>query len=220
MGSGHVVFRMCVAFGLLSIGCTTPTLPSAAAPVTPSRIAVLGDSLAVSPSRDEAFPAVLRKRIETERRPWTISNHGVRGDTTAGGLRRMDDVLRERPSILILALGANDGLRGVEPGAITRNLSTIIERAKQADVRVLLCGMETPPLRGWAYTLAFHNVFPTLARNHDVPLVPFLLAGVALNREMNIDDMVHPNAAGARRIAETIWPFLEPMLRDRTSAAQ
>lgn len=175
-------------------------------------IAVLGDSLAVSPSRDQAFPAVLEQRLEQTGRGWKLENFGVRGDTTAGGLRRVDDVLRRKPAVLILSLGANDGLRGVDVAVISRNLSEIITRAKTQGVAVLLCGMETPPLRGWAYTVAFHNIFPALAREHNVPLVPFLLAGVALDPEMNLEDMIHPNQAGARRIAATVWPFLEPML--------
>ena len=206
------VRRLCVVLALASLGCDTPTAPSEASPITENYIAVLGDSLAVSPSREEAFPAVLGDRIERQSLPWRVINHGVRGDTTSGGQRRLDDLLRQDPAILILALGANDGVRGVEVSTISRNLSEIIARANSRRVRVLLCGMETLPLRGWAYTVAFHNIFPALAREHDVPLVPFLLAGVALNREMNLEDMIHPNAAGARRIADTIWPFLEPML--------
>jgi acyl-CoA thioesterase-1 len=175
-------------------------------------IAVLGDSLAVSTSRDDAFPSVLEERLEKEDLPWKIANFGVRGDTTTGGLRRLDEVLDRKPAILILALGANDGLRGVDTAVISRNLSEIIARAKARGVAVLLCGMETPPLRGWSYTVAFHNIFPALAREHGVPLVPFLLAGVALDPEMNMQDMIHPNERGAERIADTIWPFLKPML--------
>jgi acyl-CoA thioesterase-1 len=186
--------------------------------VNTGRIAVLGDSLAVSPSRADGFPSVLAERIVEHQLPWTVVNHGARGDTTAGGLRRLDSVLRDDPHILILALGANDGLRGAPTSAVSDNLSTIIRRAQSAGVRVLLCGMETPPLRGWSYTVAFHNIFPALARAHDVPLVPFLLAGVALDPEMNMEDMIHPNAAGARRIAETVWPFLESMLHVTATA--
>ena len=183
------------------------------------RVVVLGDSLAVSPSRDEGFPSALQKRISEARLDWTIVNAGLRGDTTGGGLRRLDDVLSLRPDVMLIALGANDGLRGVETTTISRNLSEIISRTKGRGVKVLLAGMETPPLRGWSYTVAFHNVFPALAREHDVPLVPFLLAGVALDPDMNGEDMIHPNAAGARRIADTVWPFLEPLLRTSTTPA-
>lgn len=185
----------------------------------PRRIVVLGDSLAVSPSRVEGFPSVLQQKLDAERLPWTTVNAGLRGDTTSGGLRRLDTVLAERPDILVVALGANDGLRGVEASTIAGNLAEIITRAKSRRTRVLLAGMETPPLRGWAYTLSFHNIFPALAREHAVPLVPFLLAGVALDPEMNGDDMIHPNAAGARRIADTVWPYLESMVRAAPEAA-
>jgi acyl-CoA thioesterase I len=207
-----LVLHCRAAFLVLTLATAIATGPEEVASMAKYRIAVLGDSLAVSPSRGEAFPALLDERLEDEKLPWDVSNHGVRGDTTAGGLRRLDDVLRERPSILILALGANDGLRGVDTQIISRNLSDIIRRAKARGIRVLLCGMETPPLRGWAYTVAFHNIFPALAREHDVPLVPFLLAGVALDPEMNMEDMIHPNRAGASRIAETVWSFLAPLL--------
>jgi len=178
----------------------------------PQRIVVLGDSLAVSPSADEGFPAVLEARLRERALPWTVVNAGVRGDTSAGGLRRVDALLAGKPQILILALGANDGLRGVDPDVVTRNLSQIIDRATARGAKVLLCGMDAPPLHGWQYTLAFHQVFPDVAAKYHVPLVPFLLQGVALNPEMNGDDLIHPNAAGARQIAETVWPYLEPML--------
>jgi acyl-CoA thioesterase-1 len=102
---------------------------------------------------------------------------------------------------------------------ISQNLTAIIRGAKAAGARVLLCGMETPPLRGWNYTVAFHNVFPALAQEHVVPLVPFLLTGVALDPDMNLEDMIHPNQAGARRIAETVWRFLEPMLTTAATGA-
>jgi acyl-CoA thioesterase-1 len=199
-------------------GPTAPTSMDPAQAQGPKHIVVLGDSLAISPSRDAGFPSVLQEKLDREEIAYRITNAGVRGDTTAGGLRRLNDVLSPAPDILILALGANDGLRGLEISAIQRNLNEIITRAKARGAKVLLCGMETPPLRGWSYTLAFHNIFPALAREHDIPLVPFLLAGVALDPEMNGGDMIHPNAAGARRIADTVWPFLEPFVRAATAA--
>jgi acyl-CoA thioesterase-1 len=211
--------RICssIFFGLFAIACDSAsslTQPSQVPDARPlQRVAVLGDSLAISPSRDEGFPAVLEQRLTDARSPWTVINAGVRGDTTTGGLRRLDEVLGQNPAVLIVALGANDGLRGVDISVISRNLDEIITRAKTRNSKVLLCGMETPPLRGWAYTLGFHNIFPTLAREHHVPLVPFLLAGVALDPDMNLEDMIHPNAAGARRIAATVWPHLEPLLQ-------
>jgi acyl-CoA thioesterase-1 len=194
---------------------SSPAAPSAAtdsAPSVPGRIVVLGDSLAVSPSTTVNFPAELQKRIEAAGRRWAISNASVSGDTTAGGLRRLDAAIDSGAEILILALGANDGLRGVETAAVERNLSTIIEQAQARGIRVLLCGMETPPTRGWNYTVEFHRVFPRIAQKYQVPLVPFLLTGVALNPDMNGDDEIHPNAAGARQIADNVWPYLEQVV--------
>jgi acyl-CoA thioesterase-1 len=183
------------------------------------RIAVLGDSLAVSPTREQGFPTILQERLRREGVACTVFNAGVRGDTTTGGLRRLDTVLAEKPRILILALGANDGLRGAALSTIRQNLAIIVQRAQIEGVRVLLCGMETPPLRGWGYTQAFHHLFPELASAYKVPLVPFLLLGVALNPEYNGDDLIHPNAAGAWKIADTIWPFLRPMIDQEIRAA-
>jgi acyl-CoA thioesterase I len=155
-----------------------------------------------------------QRRISVNALPWKIANAGVNGDTTAGGLRRIDSLLGDAVGVLLLALGANDGLRGVEVSAIERNLSTIIERAQARRVRVLLCGMDTPPLQGLDYSVEFHRLFPRLAARYQVPLVPFLLAGVVLNPDLHGSDGIHPNAAGAARIADTVWPYLEPLLRE------
>ena len=129
-------------------------------------------------------------------------------------MRRLDRVIGRDPKVLIVALGANDGLTGVSIETVRSNLATIIERAKERQIRVLLCGMETPPTHGWQYTVDFHRIYPELAQHYNVPLMPFLLAGVVGRPELNMDDGWHPNAAGARRIAENMWPYLEPLLRD------
>ena len=203
--------------------CSSPTAATPPAPGNPTlaayRVVVLGDSLAVSPTPAESFPSHLQRRLEAAGRPWTVVNAGVRGDTTADGLRRFDAAVPPDTRILMLALGANDGLRGIDIAAIEGNLAATIERAQARGIRVLLCGMETPPSNGWAYTLQYHQVFPRLAARYNLPLVPFLLAGVALNPEMNGPDEVHPNAAGARRIADTVWPYLEPLLAQTAEPA-
>jgi acyl-CoA thioesterase I len=192
------------------------SMPAAAADRTATAqrrvIVVLGDSLSVSPTPAQSFPAQLHTMLDHDRRGWTVVNAGVHGDTTAGGLRRAERLLRPDVAILVLALGANDGLRGVSLPTLEQNLSRIIEQAQARGIRVLLCGMETPPTRGWDYTLAFHHLFPRLAHTYDVPLVPFLLTGVALVRDMNGPDGVHPNTVGARRIAENVFAHLQPML--------
>ena len=208
---------------MTAAACSTTSSPSApssiAAVADPApRIVVLGDSLAVSPSRADNFVVHLEKRLQETGRSWTMSNESVSGDTTAGGVRRLDAALTTDTRILIVELGANDGLRGREIAAIEHDLSTIIERAQSRGIRVLLCGMETLPSRGWTYTLEFHRLFPRLSAKYNVPLVPFLLADVVLNPEMNGDDGIHPNSAGARRIADTVWAHLEPLTMQSVSS--
>jgi acyl-CoA thioesterase-1 len=192
-------------------GCQTPAPAADSREVR--RIVVLGDSLSVSPSVAESFPSELQRRLTQSGSPAMITNAGIRGDTTAGGLRRIDALLRQQPDLVILALGANDGLRGIEVGVMSRNLDEMIARAKASGAAVLLCGMELPAVRGLPYARAFRDAFADAASEHDVPLVPFLLEGVALNPAMNGADRIHPNAAGARMIADTVWPYLEPLVK-------
>ena len=200
---------------LIGAGCNL--LPAAARtdhdPTAGLRVVVLGDSLSVTPTVQESFPSVLQKRLLDSGSSATVINAGIRGDTTGGGLRRIDAVLSQEPDVLVLALGANDGLRGLETETMARNLDQMIRRAKAQHVQVLLCGIELPPTRGISYARAFQATFPNLARANDIPLVPFLLDGVAFNTSMNGPDQIHPNAAGARKIADTVWPYLEPLVR-------
>jgi acyl-CoA thioesterase I len=199
------------------IGGSSPSAPTARdSASTPRRAVVLGDSLAVSPSRAEGFPAELERRMNAQQPGWIVSNAGISGDTTTGGVRRFDQAVPDGTRILILELGANDGLRGVDISSVEQNLSAMIERAQSRAIRVLLCGMETPPLHGWRYTVDFHQLFPRLAAKYRIPFVPFLLEGVVLNPDLNGDDEIHPNAAGALRIADTVWPYLEPMIQQET----
>ena len=192
----------------------SPTSPDRGA--APRHIAVLGDSLAVSPTRAQNFTTELQASLNASHPGWTIDNQSVSGDTTSDGVRRMDAALTGDTAILVLELGANDGLRGVATAAVEKNLSTIIERAQARGIRVLLCGMEAPPLHGFSYSLEFHRLFPRLADRYKIPLVPFLLAGVVLNPEFNGEDEIHPNAAGARVIADTVWPYLRPLVQQAT----
>jgi acyl-CoA thioesterase I len=184
------------------------------------RVVVLGDSLTaglgLAPS--ESYPSLLQQKIDRAGLNFEIVNAGVSGDTSAGGVRRLDWSLDGDVRILILELGANDGLRGLPVAEMVNNLSTIIERAQGRGIRVMLCGMEAPPNFGPDYTRAFHAAFPALARKYQVPFVPFLLNGVAGITDLNQSDGIHPNVEGARRVADTVWGKLEPMLGPRVSS--
>jgi acyl-CoA thioesterase-1 len=177
-------------------------------------IVILGDSLTagLGVAPDEAYPARLQARLASEGYPHRVVNAGVSGDTTAGGLRRLSWVLRQRPDIVIVALGANDGLRGLSVDAMRANLTEIVRQARAAGARVLLAGMRLPPNYGNGYVRAFEAVFPAVARQEHVPLMPFLLDGVAAKAALNQPDGIHPNAEGQRLIAERLWPRLVPLL--------
>jgi acyl-CoA thioesterase-1 len=178
------------------------------------RIVVLGDSLTSGHGIGHAlaFPALLQQRLAQGGYDFTVVNAGVSGDTTAGAVHRVPSLLERGVKILIVALGVNDGLRGVPVRQIEGNLSRIIEQAKQRDIAVLLCAMEALPLYGWPYTAAFHRLFGELAARYAVPLVPFLLTNIIGRVELLQRDRLHPNAAGARAMADHIWPYLQRML--------
>jgi acyl-CoA thioesterase I len=182
------------------------------------RVVALGDSLTagLGLGRIEAYPAVLQQRIDAAGYRFEVVNAGVSGDTTAGGLSRLDWSLDDDVRILIVALGGNDGLRGLPPGEMKRNIETIVGRAKSRGIAVLLAGMESPTNMGSDYQRRFHGVFPAVAREQRVAFLPFLLEGVAGRADLNQRDGIHPTAEGARAIADHLWPILEPMLRAAT----
>ena len=175
---------------------------------------MLGDSLASGRGigATQAFPAILQEKLDDEGLEFEVVNAGVSGDTSTGALRRFERALAGDVRVLVIELGANDGLRGVPIAQVKSNLSRIIEAAQARGISVLLCGMEALPMHGWDYTLAFHNAFGELAKQYQVPLVPFIMMNVIGNRELMQPDRAHPNAAGARAIADNIWPFLKPLL--------
>jgi acyl-CoA thioesterase-1 len=185
----------------------------------PVRIVALGDSLTSGhrlPSQD-AYPALIQSALLDEGIPAVVINHGISGDTTAGGVRRVAAALAERPDVLILALGVNDGLRGLPVAQVRRNLETIIEAAQAQDVAVVLCAMEALPLQGWQYTVDFHQLYEELAQRYTLPLVPFIMLGVLGNPELMAADGVHPNAAGAKVLAANILPYVRPLVRSRAT---
>lgn len=184
------------------------------------RIAVLGDSLTSGYGLPlvEGFPAQLERRLHDEGFACEVLDAGVAGDTSAGGLTRVDWVLADEPTHVIVELGGNDALRALPPEAMEENLDAIISRLKAGGVEVLLAGMLAPPNLGREYGEAFAAVFPRLAERHDVPLYPFFLEGVATVPDLNQPDGIHPSAQGVATIVENIFPTVEAWLRDTASA--
>lgn len=181
------------------------------------RVVVLGDSITAGYGLDpqEAYPALLQKRIDAAALPYKVTNAGVSGDTTAGGLRRIQWVLGQKGAdVLVVALGGNDGLRGVSPAETKKNLAGIVDKARAANpaVKVLIAGMQMPENLGKSFTEQFGKVFPEVAAEKDVTLLPFLLEGVGGDAELNQDDRIHPTAAGQKVIAETVWKGLMELL--------
>ena len=174
----------------------------------------LGDSLTAGLGLLEmqAYPALLQQKIDDEGYNFTVVNSGVSGDTSAAGLQRLDWALDGDVKILILELGANDGLRGLPPAEMKKNLASIIERSHERGVSVLLLGMEAPPNFGNEYTVSFRQVYRDLARQYRVAFVPFMLDKVAGHADLNQRDGIHPNVEGTRIVADTIWNKLKPML--------
>ena len=190
-----------------------PAADPAPTPARP-RLVVLGDSIAAGYGlrREESFPARLQERIDREGYGFEVVNAGVSGDTSAGGLRRLDWALDGDVRILIIELGGNDGLRGLPPAELKKNLTAIVHAARERHLGVLLCGMEAPPNAGPAYTAAFREAFTSVAHDEGVPLVRFVLDKVAGVDGLNQEDGIHPNARGARMVADTVWPALQPLL--------
>jgi acyl-CoA thioesterase-1 len=209
-----VALAVLVATLVAAPACAASPSSPATRAVSERVVVTLGDSLTagLGVAPDEAYPALLEARLRREGYPYRVVNAGVSGDTSAGGLRRVDWVLRTRPDVVIVALGANDGLRGLSVDALRDNLEAIVTRVQAAGARVLLAGMRVPPNYGEAYARAFAAVFPAVARRTGVPLAPFLLEGVAGETRLNQPDGIHPTPAGQRVIAERLWPHLRPLL--------
>lgn len=177
-------------------------------------IVAFGDSLTAGYGlpEDQCFTAILQRKIDENGLHYNVINAGVSGDTSAGGVSRIDWALDGEVKFLILELGGNDGLRGLPVAEMKRNLSRIIERAQARGVTVILAGMEAPPNMGEEYTNEFHQVYRDLAKKYKLTLIPFLLEHVASRREMNQPDGIHPNAAGEKIMTENVWRELQPLL--------
>ena len=205
-----------IAPAAASAPASTPAAVHAATPQRP-RIVFLGDSLTAGYglAKDQSVPSLIAARLAGMGLDYEVVNAGVSGDTSAGGLSRLEWSLDGAVRVLVVELGANDGLRGLPVDAMRDNLDAIIKRALGRGIRVVLTGMEAPPNYGQAYTNEFRAVFRDLATSHGVTFVPFYLEGVAGNPRLNIADGIHPNPEGARIVEQTIWRAIEPLLSDR-----
>ena len=186
-------------------------------------ILFLGDSLTdgYGLSRSQAYPALIAQKIRDAGLKYEVINAGVSGDTTGGGLRRINSYLNRKIDIFVLELGINDAFRGVPLEQMRSNLQDIIDRvrAKNPDVAIVIAGMQLPLYGADAYVRTFGEMFGDIAQKNNAALVPYLLAGVGGDPAMNIGDRIHPNAAGQRVLAETVWQALEPLLRKATTAS-
>jgi acyl-CoA thioesterase-1 len=216
---------------VLSIGCGKPeqSVASSAAPASPQapqapqapkapqapRIVFLGDSLTagLGLAADRSFPSLIEKKLKEKGLDYDVINAGVSGDTSAGGVRRLDWSMEGDVRVLILALGGNDGLRGLPTTEMKKNLAAVLDRARERKVSVILAGMEAPPNYGPEYTRAFRKVYSELATEYKVRFIPFLLQGVAGDASLNQADGIHPNVRGAEIVADLVWAELEPALR-------
>lgn len=244
LGFGIRGLGFLVAVSVLAAGCSRPERDATERAATPNpsapprveavrpfdspalaqgkpRVVFLGDSLTAGYGlpKEQSVPSLVQQRLDGEGYDYEVVNHGVSGDTSAGGVSRLDWALDGDVRVLVLELGANDGLRGLPVESTKANLSSIITRAKARGVTVLLTGMEAPPNHGPVYTLQFRQLFADLAREHKVAFVPFYLEGVAGHPALNIADGIHPNAEGAAIVQQTIWKALQPLLeRDQSRA--
>ncbi len=181
-------------------------------------VVFFGDSLTagygLSEPAAEAYPALIQERIDAEKLPWRAVNAGLSGETTAGGLRRVDWILRQPVDIFVLALGGNDGLRGIDPAVSRDNLHKIFERvrAKYPQAKLVLAGMQMPPSMGADFARDFERMYPDVAAKQNATLVPFILDGVGGRLDLNLPDRIHPNPRGHAVIAETMWKALRPLL--------
>ncbi|MDQ6809935.1 MAG: arylesterase [Verrucomicrobiota bacterium] len=214
-----MMLRSWVIASVLLLAPIAGAQPASAAPAAAGAktIVFLGDSLSagLGVEHSEAFPALIADKIHAANLPFQVENAGLSGDTTAGGLRRVDWLLQRKIDVLVLELGGNDGLRGLPVANMKANLEAIVAKvkAKNPEAKIVIAGMQIPPNVGAKYATEFRQTFADVANENNALLIPFLLENVGGHAELNQDDMIHPTAAGHRVVAETVWRALEPILR-------
>ncbi|ROS05389.1 acyl-CoA thioesterase-1 [Sinobacterium caligoides] len=178
-------------------------------------ILVFGDSLSAAYGlpTEQGWPHLLQQKISQQQLPWQITNLSISGETTSGGSQRIDDALQQyRPDIVILELGANDGMRGQSLKTMKENLQQMIKKAQAIDAQVILAGMHIPPNYGKRYTQAFHQSYVTLSDDYNTVFIPFILDGIANQPQLMLSDGLHPNADGQKIMLTTVWQYLQPLV--------
>jgi acyl-CoA thioesterase-1 len=211
-------FACIISLAIWLFACQSVADPDAASPQADRKVILcFGNSLTAGYGLDpsQAFPALIQKKIDALGWPFTVVNAGLSGETTAGGLRRIDWLLRRPIDVLVLELGANDGFRGIDVAVTRNNLQAIINKTKEKypQVRIVIAGMQIPPNLGRSYATQFRSIFPELAEKNDALLIPFFLEGVGGRPELNLPDGIHPTAEGYRIVANNVWEVLEPLLK-------
>lgn len=220
----HLFFVLCAClvglatFPFASLRATAAAAAPAPADTPTRTIIFFGDSLTAGLGLDdpstEGYPALIQKKIDAARLPWRVVAAGLSGETTSGGTRRIEWILRQPVDLFVLALGANDGLRGVDLSVPRTNLQRIIDRVREKNpsAQIVVAGMMMPPTLGADYTREFAAMYPALATKNRATLIPFLLEGVAGSATLNQGDQIHPNTRGHAVIAETVWTAIQPLL--------
>jgi acyl-CoA thioesterase-1 len=202
-------FIACISFALLLLSLGATPMPGV--------VLFLGDSITAGYGLDisQAYPALIQQKIDAKSWPFRVVNAGQSGDTTSGGLNRIDWLLRNPIEVLVLELGANDGLRGVPADTIQKNLQAIVDRvkARYPKAKVIIAGMKVPPNMGHSYSKQFESVFVSVAKKNNAPLIPFILEGVGGVRNLNQPDGMHPTVHGHQIVAANVWKVLEPVLK-------
>lgn len=201
----------------LSIVTCFALIFSVSAQDQPRRILFFGDSITAGYgiAEDQAYPALIQQKIDSLNWNYNVINGGLSGETSAGGLRRIDWMLRQPVSVFVLELGGNDGLRGIDLDVTKKNLQKIIDKveAQYPDAAIVLAGMQVPPNLGQQYTHKFKEMYPELAKANDAALIPFLLKGVGGDPALNQPDGIHPTARGHKIVAQNVWKVLKPILQ-------
>lgn len=204
---------------VLTVAVLLSSLTSVLAPDQEERMKIVffGDSLTAGYglTMQDAFPHIIQQRIDSLGLPYQVINAGLSGETTAGGINRIDWILKSKPDIFILELGANDGLRGLSPDETKKNLRGMIDKVKASNPEavILLAGMQMFPNMGQEYTEQFKDAFPLVAKEKNVKLIPFILEGVGGDESLNQSDGIHPNIEGHKIVAETVWSYIKPYLK-------